>query len=112
MCRSKHVEQLRNTGIINSTTLLHLFGYFYKIYIMMHGSMNIKFPPCAVTSCCRNYMFMSLRDSKVVKNRVDDNLFSLITPCVLVNSHRDFVEAYISILHGFVVTANEVLCRC
>ena len=43
MCRSKHVEQLRNIEITNSTTRSHLVGYFYKIYIMMHGSMNIKF---------------------------------------------------------------------
>ena len=27
------VEQLRNIGIINSTTRSHLVGYFYKIYI-------------------------------------------------------------------------------
>ena len=32
MCRSKHVEQLRNIGIINSTTLSHLVAYFYKIH--------------------------------------------------------------------------------
>ena len=43
MCRSKHVEQLRNTGIINSTARLHLVGSFYKICITMQGSMNIKF---------------------------------------------------------------------
>ena len=42
-CSSKHVEHLRNTGIINSTTRSHLVGYFYKIYIMIHGSMNIKY---------------------------------------------------------------------
>jgi len=30
VCRSKHVEQIRNTRIINSTTRLHLVGYFYK----------------------------------------------------------------------------------
>ena len=33
MCRPKHVEQLRNTGIINPTTQLHLVGSFYEIYI-------------------------------------------------------------------------------
>ena len=33
MCRSKHVEQLRNIGIINSTTWSHLVGYFCKIHI-------------------------------------------------------------------------------
>jgi len=32
VCRSKHVEQLRNIGIINSTTRSHLVGYFYTIY--------------------------------------------------------------------------------
>jgi len=32
VCRSKHVEQLRNIGIINSTTRSHPVGYFYKIY--------------------------------------------------------------------------------
>ena len=42
VCRSEHVEQLRNIGIINSTTRSHLVGYFYRIYIMMHGSMNIE----------------------------------------------------------------------
>jgi hypothetical protein len=40
-CRSKHVEQLRNIGIINSTTRSHLVGYFYTIYNMTHGSINI-----------------------------------------------------------------------
>jgi hypothetical protein len=46
VCRSKHVEQLRNIGIINSATRSHLVVYFYKIYIMMHGSTNIK---CIIT---------------------------------------------------------------
>ena len=39
MCRSKHVEQLRNTGIINSTTQSHLVGYFYTIYHSTHFNM-------------------------------------------------------------------------
>ena len=44
MCRSKHVEQLRNTGIINSTIRLHLVGYFYKIYfrVLLYGSLQLK----------------------------------------------------------------------
>jgi len=32
VCRPKHVEQLRNSGIINSTTRLHLVGSFYEFY--------------------------------------------------------------------------------
>jgi hypothetical protein len=43
VCRLKHVEQLRNIGIINSTTRLRLVGSFYEICITMHGSMDIKF---------------------------------------------------------------------
>jgi hypothetical protein len=39
----EHVKQLRNIGKINSTTRSHLVGSFYKIYIMMHGSVNMKF---------------------------------------------------------------------
>jgi len=27
---------------MNSTTRSHLVGYFYKIYVMMDGSMNIN----------------------------------------------------------------------
>jgi hypothetical protein len=42
MCLPKHVEQLRNIGIINSTTQLHLVSSFYEFYVTMHGSMNIK----------------------------------------------------------------------
>jgi len=36
VCRLKHVEQLRNIGIINSNTRLHLVGSFYEIYFTMH----------------------------------------------------------------------------
>ena len=34
MCRPKHAEQLRNTGIINSTTRSHLVGSFYEILVL------------------------------------------------------------------------------
>ena len=45
MCRSKHVKQLRNAGIINSTTRSHLVGYFCNIYksrsvSLEHGNCN------------------------------------------------------------------------
>jgi len=39
----KHVEQSRNNGIINCPTQLHLVGHFYKICIVMHGSINVTF---------------------------------------------------------------------
>jgi len=35
VCRSKHVEQLSNNGIINSTTRSHLVGYFYKTFVLI-----------------------------------------------------------------------------
>jgi len=31
VCGPKHVEKLRNIGIINSTTRLHLVGSFYEV---------------------------------------------------------------------------------
>jgi len=34
VCRSKHVEPLKNFGIINSSKQLHLVGYFYMICTM------------------------------------------------------------------------------
>jgi len=62
VCRPKHVEQLRNTGIINSNTRSHLVGSFYEIYIAMHGSMNIKnikSPEYFVEFCRRTRRHMS-----------------------------------------------------
>jgi len=55
MCRSKHVEQLRNIGIISSITRSHLVGYLYAICIVMHGSMNI------------NFIFISVRNLSLAK---------------------------------------------
>jgi len=43
VCHSKHVEQLINIGVINSSTWLHLVGYFFVNYTMMHRSTNIKY---------------------------------------------------------------------
>jgi len=40
---SRNMEQSRNNGIINCPTQLHLVGHLYKICIMMHGSMHVKF---------------------------------------------------------------------
>jgi hypothetical protein len=42
VCHSKHIEQLRNNGIINSTTWSHLVGYFYTIKIIS----------CCCCCCC------------------------------------------------------------
>jgi len=33
----------RNNGIINCPRQLHLVGHFYRICIMMHGSMTVKY---------------------------------------------------------------------
>jgi hypothetical protein len=42
VCHPKHVEQLRNIGIINSTTQLHLVGSFYEMH--SHFQIAYKFP--------------------------------------------------------------------
>jgi hypothetical protein len=62
MCPPKHIEQLRNIGIINSTTRLHLVGSFCEFYITMHGSMNIKLVSSLVylsftIDCKREWIF-------------------------------------------------------
>jgi len=48
---------------MNCPTQLHLVGHFYKIFIMIHGSMNVKDEmewPCGtnrgLTNACRNLM--------------------------------------------------------
>ena len=71
MCRPKHVEQLRNIGIINSTTWSHLVGSFYEIYIMMHGSMNIRFIVQLCVTLTKCYLFIC------------QTRFSLLTACIL-----------------------------
>ena len=47
VCRPKHVEQLRNIGIINFTTRSHLVGSFYKIdsvrFCVATGEVFTKF---------------------------------------------------------------------
>ena len=48
VCRSKHFEQLRNTGIVNSTTRSYLAGYFYRSAIEIWIG-NLLWP---LTKCC------------------------------------------------------------
>ena len=65
MCRPKHVEQLRNTGIINSTIRLHLVGSFYEIYITMHGSINIKLGIVSVVEVGWVFLYITIQYSSL-----------------------------------------------
>jgi len=38
---AKHVEKLRNIGIINSTTQPHLVGSFFEIYEIYNPYLNL-----------------------------------------------------------------------
>jgi len=40
--RPKHVEQLRNTGIINSTTRSHLVGSFYRLVWRLATGLTVR----------------------------------------------------------------------
>jgi hypothetical protein len=95
VCRPKHVEPLRNTGIINCTTRLHLVSSFYEIYITMHGSMNIKrqntyvFRHRAERNYVSLYVFVVLvlkvlrvfiLRSTLLSEAVKDTLFSELRP--------------------------------
>ena len=81
MCRSKHVQQLRNIGIINSTTRSHLVGYFYTICITMHGSMNIKY-----SSCRQPQTYVKLEDAITVFELLMMSVVSLET-CWAIKKH-------------------------
>jgi len=84
MCRSKRVEQLRNIGIINSTTRSHLVGYFYTIYIMMQGSMNImqdKTSQCQFDQIQMHYSKQPTTHYTIMKpgtHVVEDTLYSFL----------------------------------
>ena len=44
MCRSKHVEPLKNFGIINSITKLHLVGISTESYTVKLVYINVPVP--------------------------------------------------------------------
>jgi hypothetical protein len=62
---------IKNTGIINSTTRLHLVGSFYEIYTTMHGSMNIKF----MASLLAKIMFANYNSWLLRQHTVNQYLF-------------------------------------
>jgi len=77
VCRPKHVEQLRNIGIINSTTRLHLVGSFCEMYITMHGSMNIMSVFINRTSKALNNLHFEFSDTMTVANIINDIRWSV-----------------------------------
>jgi hypothetical protein len=52
---------IKNIGIINYTTRLHLVGCFYEIYITLQGSMKIKFINIILK---QNFIFLAGMSSK------------------------------------------------
>jgi hypothetical protein len=66
VCRPKHVEQLRNIGIINSTTRLHLVGYFYEINIQ-EILFNMK--SCRLTNAYKHdhvYLYLGYLPTAII----------------------------------------------
>jgi hypothetical protein len=135
----KHVEQLRNIRIINSTSLLHLVGSFYEIYITMHGSMNIMlihcnnlipsyvFPFTTLNVYCRDVKVIALCISKdpVVGNGLISSV-TLYPNQKLINrenSYRVFYNRLKTIFYlisvfvllhdftSFVVFTSHINCR-
>ena len=49
VCNPKNVEQLKNIGIINSTTRLHLVGSFYEMYNF--GCISTTMETTGVQNC-------------------------------------------------------------
>ena len=82
-CRSKHVELLINIEIINSSKQLHLVGYFYIVYTMVHRSTYLKFKILTGYSfVSRNHIVWSilstvLQDKSNVSFQRSDILYEL-----------------------------------
>ena len=90
MCRQKHVEQLKNIGIISSSTRLHLVGSFYEFYITMHGSMNIK-----LINLFRHY--------KVSAMELYNNIWNII---YLINLHDHVLTDLSGVCQGKKISSH------
>ena len=91
MCRPKHVEQLRNTIIINSTTRLHLVGSFYEILLdvilsftfsLLSGlfptGSSVKSVVCKCYTVCATYVSSSLPTPPCCSHFDDKILLSML----------------------------------
>jgi hypothetical protein len=93
VCRSKHVEQLKNTGIINSTTRSHLVGYFCKMYKFICSSSS-KVTPVGHIKMTDNFCLIYLRQEYT--SRVNTaHPSTCTTTCCLpgpISGQRDFKQ--------------------
>jgi len=100
VCRPKHVEQLRNIGIINSTTRTNLVGYFYIIYPW--NSFIIKEKMCSLWGIRRGWR--NSWESKVVcnydgvicevRNQVNDTLWRRTSNMIFSRSQVSTFKSY------------------
>jgi hypothetical protein len=108
--RPKRVEQLRNTGIINSTTGSHLVGYFYEMYIKMHRSVNIKITSFFMKSClcfAVHYIIHYSQTSVSQEHQLDNlimadintNIFVFINILKPSNYFTYYHNSHLKILH-------------
>jgi hypothetical protein len=58
VCRPKHVEQLRNIGIINSATRLHLVGSFCEIVFILSKTGHGPHCSTLVVICVVRLLFV------------------------------------------------------
>jgi len=99
-CRLKHVEQLRNIGIINSTTWSHLVGYFYTIYTMMHGCMNIiefVFTHDHYYLFLNNGAYLSTKALEALNNTVSPKNLQRLQIFILLNTAQ--TSSYLIFVH-------------
>ena len=78
MCRPKHVEQLRNIGIINYTTWLHLVGSFYEIFVKyyIHIRNIVAQKICNIRSVyIRTHFMKCILISELRKVRLQPDVF-------------------------------------
>ena len=89
VCRPKHVEQLRNIGIINCTTQPHLVGSFCEIYYDNFGFSN--------QSTCKDWLLFLGAKHRVFLNYLSNMLLiqmsRKLTPIFILEiNYLDFTK--------------------
>jgi hypothetical protein len=108
VCRSKHVEQLRNIGIINSTTRSHLVSYFYRIWL--NQRLQLQFLSSWWWAVCRSKHVEQLRHNGIINSTTRSHLVGYFyTVCIMMHGSMNIngVITKKTIIWIFISAAQE-----
>jgi hypothetical protein len=81
VCRPKHVEQLRNIGVIHSSTRVHLVGSFYERYEYLWVAMLAS--NSRITDTSLEVHMSNIRDkTKTIYNTAHRIMEPLVISCM------------------------------